>query len=373
LLLVDEADRLTDDALAGAGNVAMVLVCRHPRSHDASGVTPADHVELGALDTGEARSFLDHRLLRTGSPSSLTPDAASLIIAAGRGSPGRLRLLAGQAQFQASLDGAPQIELVHAEGAVQLRRDLDGGQRHISAATCVASPASIAPAARLEASRAEVPRQPTRARMGVLLPAAVIAFAVVAGIVLAPGGDAPAVVGAPSLPPALAEADAAAPPVQLPSVAATMPPAAEPPRSVPEDAVATAAIDVRFPAGKIAAGPQPGRDAAVGDGRTKQDATPPPPVRNTTGFSSAAPAPRIDRAPDPAATAPDRAPQIATPIILADTASIAARVARAPRSSEQPNDAAVLAEAAAAREDARLAREAATAARDAMRSMRDSL
>ena len=129
VLLVDEVNSAPDSELSelspDAGkNVATTIVLLGLPSCAGravlSGLRPA-MIELTPLPRADAREFLLTRARRAGLPDLFTAESFELIVAESKGSPRRLRSIAGLAYFSAVSEGAPQIRAEDVNAALLLQ------------------------------------------------------------------------------------------------------------------------------------------------------------------------------------------------------------------------------------------------------------
>ncbi len=132
VVLVDEADRIDDSALAALSQAAadpaspaVVLATVRRRFDLIVGPVAPRVVTLDELSAADARALIVDRVRRAGGdPALFTPGALGAITYASKGSPRLLRLLSAAALFQATQDGAARVEMGHARRAIAMQKGI---------------------------------------------------------------------------------------------------------------------------------------------------------------------------------------------------------------------------------------------------------
>lgn len=125
VVLIDEADRLTADALAGLASrpdLAVVLAALPVFADRLARLPGAIIVPLGPIDEDEVPRFVAERLVQLGhSPDLLTLSAITALFERSGSIPRLLHTLLGLAVFAASLEGAERVRPEDVARAVQFR------------------------------------------------------------------------------------------------------------------------------------------------------------------------------------------------------------------------------------------------------------
>lgn len=135
VLLIDEADRMSDDALAalaGRCSSRAVVLAALPGFADRLAGLPgaAQIVALNPLDLTEAAALVEARLLQAGQPPDLLePAATEELFARSGGVPRVLHTLLSLAIFAASLEDTAHVTPAHVRQAVSFRDGEEPGER----------------------------------------------------------------------------------------------------------------------------------------------------------------------------------------------------------------------------------------------------
>lgn len=235
VVLIDEADRLDADALAGLArcpDLSVVLAALPAFSDRLARLPGATVVPLGPIDEDEVPRFVRERLVQLGyAPDLLTLSAITALFERSGSIPRLLHTLLGLAVFAASLEGAERVTPEDVARAVQFRDGEDVEAEPL--ARFEPEPEPAPPVASTPSMAAAPPRR--RWLAGAL--AALLLCIGAAAVLFQPGTPDPAVtppapvtVMAPVTPPVTADAGAAPDPAPPPAAPAPEPP--DPPAPV---------------------------------------------------------------------------------------------------------------------------------------------